>query len=147
MNLKLIVILILIVLVIYYYRIARAAKTLRFTPGKVSNFSLKGGISWTQTVKAVNTDPTSIPVMYASIKPVFGLSQIGSASLKEARIIRGGTITEIDFLIQIPYTDLIYLGVETINALQSGKIQFQLEGSVTSVGVNVPINENFNIQI
>lgn len=147
-GIKILFIGLVVAVVFYYSRIIRAAKNLKFSAGKLKSFNLKGGdISWIQLVNVQNGDATPIPVTAANVQPWVGLTQIGSCYLKKSSIIAGRSTTALEFQVNVPYVDLLYLGLEVASAFQSGKLTFDLKGYVNAVGVDVPINEKFNINI
>lgn len=131
---------------VYYLRIVSAVKTsIDVSPGKLSNFSFKGGqISWTQNIEIVNTSGVSIPVTGANIYVSFGTSQIGTATILSRSVIRPNATSIIPTLVRISYWSIPAIATELLNLLRTGNIKVRMQGYISAVGATVPLDQQIN---
>jgi hypothetical protein len=133
----------------YFSRIIAAARKLHFSLGRITNFSLKGNaVSWTQYINVRNGDPVSIPVTSVNLFNYVGGQNIGSS------ILEGGTFWipargtgALPIRIHIPLIDLA-MGVQAvINMIKNGTFTMRLEGTISSFGATIPLNQSFQFTI
>jgi hypothetical protein len=129
----------------YYYRLATAAKNLGFTKGAMSEFkvSLKDGfITWIQGINVINGQSVGIPIRNAGILVSSGGTQVGYAILENPVTLSPG-LTEMPLRIIIPLQNLLPLGFSVVEQFKAGNINARLSGTINSVGISYPLNQDF----
>jgi LEA14-like dessication related protein len=148
MKIKNIVYIVIIVLIIYYFRLGSAARNFRYGIGSVKNFSLKGGgISWTQGIVIVNGDIVSVPIRSLNVVNYVGNTEVGTSILDDQFTIAGNGASEMPVKIFLPYISLLGIGQELQNTLRSGNFRLRFKGSISTIGVNIPIDQTFPVLI
>lgn len=143
-----IAIFVLIILAVVWYQVNQAAKQLRFGAGKLSNFSFKGGaISWTQGINVTNGNRFGIPIRSVNIVNLINGQEVGSSILQAPQVISGGGTTELKVAVNVPYFDLIGLGIAIVNTIKTGVFNMTFRGTLNSVLITAPINSAFKIDI
>lgn len=139
---------VILIIGFYLWQVYNAAKTLSFAFGKITGFRLSGGlIEFTLFLRTTNGDATAIPLTGVNINNVFGKSIIGKAILEKSVFISGRTVTDVPIRVLIPYSDLILLVPELLAAISSKKVSFALQGSVSAVGITVPVNQPYVLDL
>jgi hypothetical protein len=133
----------------YVSRIIAAARRLHFSLGRISNFSLKGNaVSWTQYINVRNGDRVSIPITSVNLFNYVGGQNIGTSILEGGTfMIPSQSTAALPVRIHIPLIDLA-MGVQTvIQMVKSGTFQMRLDGTVSSLGVSIPLSQSFQFTI
>lgn len=127
---------------IYYYRVYRAAKALGFGMGVPQNISLKGGgLSFVIPLRVTNGSATAVPLSSVSITNYIGSTEIGYTLLQKPVWIAPRTRTDVPLSVNVPFASLISAGVTLYNQIREKEVQMTFRGSVSSLGVNVPIDQ------
>lgn len=148
MNNRNIAIFVLIILAFVWYQVNQAAKQLKFGAGKLSNFSFKGGaISWTQGINITNGNRFSIPIRSVNIVNLINGQEVGSSILNAPQVISGGATTELKVSVNVPYFDLVGLGLAVISTIKTGIFNMTFRGTLNSLLITAPINSAFRIDI
>lgn len=145
---KYIAVAVLLIIAFYIWQVYNAAKSLSFAFGKITGITLSGGvIECVLYLRVTNGEATAIPLTGINIDNYFGNSIIGKAILEQTVFISGRATTDIPIRIIIPYTDLLLLVPEIIKAVHSKKLSFALRGNVSAIGITVPINQPFVLDL
>lgn len=137
-----------LLLVWYYTKIANAAMNLGFSKGRMYGFkfSLKDGfVTWVQGINIINGDFVGIPIRSAGVMVSSGGHEIGYAILEQPFFIEPSTISELKLRVIIPLQNLPGLGFSLVNQIKAGKVNAAFTGSISSIGVNYPLNQTFNL--
>lgn len=139
---------VLLIIAFYLWQVYNAAKTLTFALGKITGIRFANGtIECVLYLRATNGDATSIPLTGINLDNYFGNSTIGKSILEETVFISGRASTDIPIRVIIPYTDLLKLVPEIIRATHTKKVSFTLKGNVSAVGITVPIEQPFVLDL
>lgn len=148
MRNKQIAIFILIVLAFVWYQVNQAAKQLKFGVGKISNFSFKGGaISWIQGINVTNGNRFPIPIRSVNILNSVNGQEVGSSILQSPTVISGSATTVLNIAVNIPYFDLINLGLGIVSVIKSGLFNMRFKGTLNSLLITAPIDSTFKVDI
>lgn len=145
---KYIAITVLLIIAFYIWQVYNAAKTLSFAFGKITGIKFANGtIECLLYLKTTNGEATAIPLTGINIDNYFGNSIIGKAILEQTVFISGRATTDIPIRIIIPFTDLLLLIPEILNSIHTKKVAFALRGNVSAIGITVPINQPFVLDL
>ncbi len=145
---KSIAIAILLIIAIYLYNIYLAAKSLSFALGRIQNVKISfGTLSFILNLRVTNGEGVSIPITGLNVDNYFGKSILGKAILQESIFISGNSVSDVPLLVNIPLTDLLYLIPEIKSVVSTKTISFSLKGNVSVVGISVPVNQKYVLNL
>jgi hypothetical protein len=148
MKSKNIVLLTLAILGFFWYQANLAARALRFSAGRITDFSFKNGaISFIQSINVTNGNRFPIPIRSVNIINLINGQEVGTSILTAPTVIRGGATTELRIAVNIPYFDLLGLGLAVVSVIKTGVFNMTFRGNLNSLLITAPINQAFKIDI
>ena len=145
---KYILILIVGFIALRLYLIKQAAERFVFAIGKASNIKIIGGsVQWTQGLLVSNGDNIAVTINGANLVNIINNREIGSCILLNRQTIPARSAqTQILFQVVVPLTDLVFLGLGVLDAIQNRKLTMTIKGYISSSGFDVPLNKTFTVQ-
>lgn len=135
----------------YLFKVFSAAKAFRYSRGSTTDFRIKiseGLITWTQGIVIANGDNVPVFVNGVSVQNSVNGTLVGTSILEAPFMIPArSNDTEMKIKVTIPFDDLGGVSGSLMNAFRTGQITMRFFGFVWSLGIKLPIDQKFSLQI